>query len=1095
MKLDDALLASAFEHGQEAFVGIDALGLITVWNPAAERLFGYAVAEAVGRPLALLWVPESGASFAAAVRPAGGASEDRIERLRHQSGAELQVALRLVRFDSLAGAPGLLLSAVDIGGRLRAEEQLLGSREALAATRFELRRLAGRRIAAEEEARRRVARELHDDLGQRVTAAALELKSARRQVPDGASLRSDLDAVVGTLTELAEDLRRLSHELHPAALERCGLVDALRDHCSEVERRSGLAVRLSLRNAEGPFPADLALGLYRIAQEALGNAVRHAAAHTVHVTLTVEAGRAHLSVADDGVGFDPSAVRGSIGLGLASLEERAELLGGQCRIASALGGGTEVEVVVPLSPEPSATVRPSGADGLPRRLGPYRLLEEIGRGAATTVFLAQEPEPLGRKVAIKIHHSPLPGRPETLRFKAEQQALARLHHPAIAEVYEARTTPEGDPYIVMEHVPGLSITRYCDRYGLDLQERLALFAKVCAGVQHAHQKGILHRALCPSSLKIVEDGGIALPKILDFGVAKGLDRPLAESTVWTPDEMVGDLAYLAPEAFAGGEIDARSEVYSLGVVLYELLVGVVPNEPEEGGVAALLAADQRTSPRPAVPPPSERLNALPADAATEIARRRGFARPARLHRRLVGDLDRIAAKALAEEPAARYPTVEALGREVGRALAGEPVEAGVLGALPRLHRFVRRHRRIAASVAVVVLVLAGGLIASTYEARRAAQEAARADAVVRFLEDLFRASDPRQAQGSPADARDLLRRGTERLGPALRDQPLLRARLLDTLGGIHTDLGLYDQARPLLAEALEIRERLRGPDHLEVAATLTRLGSLAQLSGRGEAMPLFARALAIREKRLGAKAPEVPEALNKLGVAFAIQGELDQADATLRRSLELSEQLFGDRDPRVAKVLHNLAGIATYRGETARAEPLLVRALAIRERTLPPDDLDLAGSREALAVLRLKQGRPAEAAELLTRQAAMAEKIYGPEHPDTARPLLNLAIARHDLGQDAAATRLFEHALAIFDLTLSPDHPLIVRTLALFADHHFAHQRYAQAEPLYRRLVTLREAGAVPKTWNESLDRYARLLRMTGREGAAAEVPVTVVKK
>lgn len=1093
MRPDDALLALAFTHGQEAFIGVDARDRIVDWNPAAEQLFGYPAAGALGRPLALLCFPEESGAFAAVLGSGGGVAEDRIQRLRHRSGRELMVALRQVPFSPSEGAPSLLLSAIDIGGRHRAEEDLLGSRTALAATRSELRRLAGRRIAAEEEARRRVARELHDDLGQRVTAAALELKAVRRQIPDGDLLRSELDAVGGTLSELAEDLRRLSHELHPAALERRGLVDALRDHCVEVERRSGLAVRLSLRDAEGPIAADVALGLYRIAQEALGNVVRHAAARTVHVTLTVAAGTAHLGVADDGVGFDPAAARGSAGLGLASLEERAELLGGRCRIVSAPGAGTEIEITVPLLAAPSAPGRDPGAGGLPRQLGPYRLLEEIGRGAVTTVFLAQEPEPLGRKVAVKIHHSPLPGRPETLRFKAEQQALARLHHPAIAEVYEARTTPEGDLYIVMEYVPGLAITEYCDRYGLDLQQRLALFAKVCGGVQYAHQKGILHRALSPSSLRVVEDGGLALPKILDFGVAKGLDRPLAESTVWTPDEMVGDFAYLAPEAF-GGEIDARSEVYSLGAVLYELLVGTVPLEVGEGGVAALLEAAKR-SPRKPVPLPSERLSALASQAATEIARRRGFARPARLHRRLAGDLDRIVAKALAEEPAARYPTVEALGREVERTLSGEPVEAGVHGALPRLHRFVRRHRRIAASVVVVVLVLAGALISSTYVARRAAQEAARADAVVRFLEDLFRASDPRQAKGAPADARDLLRRGTERLGSALRDQPLLRARLLDSLGGIHTDLGLYDQARPLLTEALAIRERLRGAEHLEVAVTLVRLGSLAHLSGRGDAVPLFRRALAIREKRLGAETSEVADVLNKLGVAFAAQGELDDAEKTLRRSLDLSERLWGPNDPRVAKVLHNLSGIALYRGDAAAGERLLERALAIREKALPPDDLDLAGSREALAVLRLEQRRPAEAAELLSRLVATAEKVYGPRHPDFARPLLNLGLARRDLGQDAAATQLFERALGVFERTVTPDHPLIVRALATLADHHFAHQRYAQAEPLYRRLVELRQAGAVPKTWNESLDRYARLLRMTGREGEAAGVPVTVVVK
>jgi len=1099
LKRGNPFLSQAFEHGQEAFVGVDALGRIVEWNPAAERLFGYPSAEALGRPVALLCFPEESAPFAAVAGSRGVSAEDRIQRLRHRSGRELQVALRQLPLAESAGPARLLLSAVDVGERQRAEEHLLGSQAALAASRSELRRLAARRIAAEEEARRRVARELHDDLGQRVTAAALELMAVRRQSPEGRPHRTDLDAVSGHLAELAEDLRRLSHELHPAALERRGLVEALSDHCAEVERRTGFAVRLSLSNADVPIDAEVALGLYRIAQEALANVARHAEARTVHVTLTASEGAAQLAIADDGVGFDPAAVRGSRrsgtsgGLGLASIEERTDLLGGRFRIASAPGAGTEIEVGVPLlAARTGSECDPAagGLPGLPCQLGPYRLLQEIGRGTVTTVYLALEPEPLGRRVAVKLHKSPLPGRPETLRFKAEQQALARLHHPAIAEVYEARTTPEGDPYIVMEYVPGLPITEYCDRYGLDLSRRLELFAAVCAGVQHAHRKGILHRALEPSNLRVTDDGGVACPKILDFGVAKGLDRPLAESTVWTLDERVSDLVYLAPEVFGGGEVDTLSEVYSLGVVLYELLVGVVPIEAVPEGIAARL--ERGGAPRPAVPIPSERLRAMVPDAATEVARRRGLAHPSRLRRRLAGDLDRIATKALAEDPTARYPTVEALCREVERVLSGEPVEAGVVGALPQLARFLRRHQRVAAAAALVAIVLLGGWFASAREARRGTEEANRADAVALFLEELFRASDPRQAKGSPPDVRDLLRRGTERLGPALRDQPLLRARLLDTLGGIHTDLGLYDQARPLLAEALALRQRQSGKEDLDVASTLVRLGSLAHLSGAGDAVPLFARALQIREKRLGKDAPDVADVLNKLGVAFAAQGKLGEAEKILRRSLDLSERLWGDDDPRVAKVLHNLSGIAIYRGETAQGERLLERALAIREKALPPDDLDLAGSREALALLRLQQKRPAEAAAQLERLVATAEKVYGPRHAEYARPLLNLGIARRDLGQDAAATQLFERALAICDQAVAPDHPLAVRALATLADHHFAHQRYAQAEPLYRRLVRLRKAGGVPATWNDSLDRFARLLRMTNREAQAAQVPVAL---
>lgn len=941
-----------------------------------------------------------------------------------------------------------------------------------------------RLIAGEEEARRRLARELHDDHCQRLAALSFELKAVRRDFAEGDPRRTGLDAVGASLAELGEDLRRLSHDLHPAILERRGLADALRDHCAEAEKRHGLPVRLSLRGTEAPFPpllsipSDIALGLYRIVQEALANTVRHAGARSAHVTLRIAAGEAHLAVADDGAGFDPEEARRTGGLGLAIIEERAGLLGGRCRIASAPGAGTEIDVTVPLpDPAPEGAPAPDTV-AWPRFIGPYRLLEEIGTGAMATVYLAEEPEPLGRRVALKLHRGPLPTRRETLRFKAEQQALARLHHPAIADVHEARTTEEGDLYIVMEYVPGLPVTEYCDKYGdrhgLDLDGRLELFAAVCEGVQHAHQKGVLHRDLKPSNILVMEQEGKPVPKIIDFGVAKSLDHPLADDTVWTAEELVGTPAYLSPEALGGGEIDIRSDVYALGVLLYELLTGSVPIEAGEGGIAGWIGAVRRGD----VPPPSRRLRSREDDpVTTEVARRRGFDNVSRLRRRLAGDLDRMSLKALCVSPTDRYPTVHALGQEVRRVLRGEPIEAGPPGAFHRFNRFVRRHRPLVVSAALVLLALAIGLAATTLQAQRAEQEALRADAVAQFLEDLFKASDPRQAHGEVPDARELLRRGTERLGQELHGQPLLRARLLDTLGGIHTNLGLYDEARPLLTEALAIRELLRGTEDPEVADTLVRLGSLAHLSRKGDAVHLFRRALAIREARLGSKDPEVASVLNNLGTAFAAQGRSDEAETTLRRTLALQERLWGGRDPRVAKTLHNLGGIAYYRGRTADAERLLQRALAIREATLPDDDLDLAGSREAIALLLLKQDRPAEAAKLLERLAATIEKVYGPEHPNTARTLLNLGLARKDLGQDAAARQDLERALAIKEQSFGTTSPQLVETLANLADLHFQHGRYAEAEPLYRRLLALRDQGAAYDEWDKVLADSARLQR------------------
>ncbi len=610
-----------------------------------------------------------------------------------------------------------------------------------------LHRGARSRIAAAEAGRRRVAREIHDDFSQRLAALAIALQIAGKGLPEGSSQRAALDGVGGGLAELGEDLRRLSHDLHPATLERRGLAVALCDHCAEIERRQGPRVGLELKGIEGTFPPEVALGLYRIAQEALANTVRHAGARTASVTLRATSSAAHLTVADDGRGFDPDAARRAGGVGLASLEERARLLGGRCLVTSAPGDGTRIEVTVPL--------------------------------------------------------------------------------------------PDGS-------------------------------------------------------------------------------------------------------------------------------------------------------------------------------------------------------------------------------------------ALSQLRELVRRHRGPVIAAALVILALAAGLVTTLFQARRARQETARADAAARFLEELFQASDPRQARGHPPDARELLRRGSQRLKRELRDQPLLRARLLDTLGGIDTELGLYDDARPLLDEALNLRERLRGPRDPEVADTLIRLGALARLSGKDDAIPLFQHALAIREERLGPADPAVADVLGKLGTALAAKGRFAEAEATLRRALTLDERLWGENDPRVAKVLHNLSGIAYYRDDMAEYERLLQRALAIREATLPADDLDLAGSREAMALLRLKQHRSAEAARLLERLAATYERVYGPWHPQLAKTLLNLGLVRADLRQDEAARQLFERALAITERSLTPAHPQHVRALATLASFYFARERCAEARPLYQKLLALHAQGAPYDDWDKVIANARR---------------------
>jgi serine/threonine-protein kinase len=641
------------------------------------------------------------------------------------------------------------------------------------------------------------------------------------------------------------------------------------------------------------------------------------------------------------------------------------------------------------------------------RIGHVRIDGPLAAGGMGAVYAGFD-EKLQRPVALKAIRGDRLDPAARARFLNEARLLSQLDHPNICRIHGYLESGEAD-FLVLELIRGRTL-RAAWREGLPPRARLAVAEGVARALEAAHEKGIVHRDLKPDNVMLTEKGEV---KVLDFGLARSAGAPeegepeaagfpsWTGSSWWIPSaaaptpfsDLAGTPYSMSPEQARGEPATAASDVFALGLLLQELFTGRPPYEP--GLPEPLLlakAAEGDTLPVQGVAP----------DLAS-----------------LIRSLQAVA-------PEAR-PTAAAAARRLAR-----------IRAKPRR----RRLRLLAASLAAVFLL--GGVkytVDLRTERQIAEQEAARADAAARFLEELFQASDPREARGHVPDARELLRRGTARLARdrKLADQPLLRAQLLDTLGGIQTGLGLYDDARPLLQEALAIRQRLRGPDHPEVADTLVRLGSLAQSSGQGNPVPLFRQALAIREQRLGPNHPVVAGTLNNLGAALAARGRFDEAEAVLRRSLALHRQLWGERDPRVAKVLHNLSGIAFLQGRTEEGERLQRRALAIREASLPDDDPDLSGSREALALMLRKRGEAAEAARLLERVAAANERIYGPDHPELAKTLLNLGLAYASLDREAEARRLLERALAIDEKALEPGHPQLLRARDLLATHCAEH--------------------------------------------------------
>ncbi|HLB55366.1 MAG TPA: serine/threonine-protein kinase [Gemmatimonadales bacterium] len=733
---------------------------------------------------------------------------------------------------------------------------------------------------------------------------------------------------------------------------------------------------------------------------------------------------------------------------------------------------------------------------LPERIGPFRVLQLLGEGGMGVVYEAEETGPVRRRVALKVVRAGLDSREIVSRFEAERQALAVMNHPGIARVLHAGTTEAGQPYFAMELVRGLPITQFCDTHRLSIPQRLELFIAVCHAVQHAHQKGVIHRDLKPSNVLVIDQDGTAQPKIIDFGIAKALGHQLTESTLVTlGGQTVGTAAYMSPEQAdpAGMDVDTRADIYSLGVMLYELLVGQLPLEPGDVGVHLFLArlASGETNP----PTPSVKLMAAQKRADLVAHARRTDTD--HLRRDLRGDLDWIVMKAMDPDRARRYETANGLAHDLVRYLASEPVQARPPSARYRVSKFVQRHRAgvtaaglIAAAIISGAVLATVGFVRATRAERVAAQEAAAAQQVTGFLVDLFRISNPDEARGNSLTAREILDRGARNVATGLSGQPLLQARLMHTLGTVYEALGLYGPARPLLEEALRVRERDLGPDDPSVAETLTALGDVARAKGDfGEADSAYRRALAIREAAFGFEHVEVATSLAALAALRVKQGRTTEAESLYAQVVPLDEKVRSPEDPRSLGNLRNLAVVYWNQGRYAEAEPLFRRVLALQERSLPLDHPDLAGSLNNLGGLHWMLGHYGDALGYYERARPIFEKTLGPSHPTVAGIYNNLGETYWKLQRYREAEPLFRRALAIKDSVLSPGHPSIAVTLNGLAGLLRDQGRFTEAEPLYRRALEIREAlGRTSRETAETLRDYAELLRRAGRAGEAARL-------
>ncbi len=699
---------------------------------------------------------------------------------------------------------------------------------------------------------------------------------------------------------------------------------------------------------------------------------------------------------------------------------------------------------------------------LPKEIGPYRILEELGEGGMGVVYLARQVEPVRRRVALKVIKLGMDTAEVIARFESERQALALMSHTHIAKVLDAGATEQGRPYFVMEPVGGLAITEYCDKHKLGIRERLELFVQVCRAIHHAHQKGIIHRDVKPSNVLVSLEDGVSVPKVIDFGVAKATDQRLTEKTVYTQQGLlIGTPEYMSPEQadLGGVEVDTATDVYSLGVLLYELLVGAVPFNLSSLSYSQI----ERTIREQEPPKLGTRLSSLGGRASEVAERRRLDIRS--LARRLRGELNWIALKALEKERSRRYASASELAADVERYLKNEPVQARAPSPGYVLRKAVARNKlAVAAGVGFVVLLMAFGVAMAlqarriAWEAERATREAATAEQVSNFLEGLFAVSDPGESRGNTITARELLDKGAVKIEEELGDQPLVQARLLHSMGKVYRELGLYQQSSPLLERALELRERELGPEHPNVAASLNTLGAFYTLKGRyAEGEPTLRRAMTIQEKVLGPEHPDLALTLHNLAVLYRNRGKYAEGASLHQRSLAIREKVLGPEHPDVGQSLDNLALLYWEQGQYAQAEPLYLRALAIEEKAMGPDHPDVAFSLNNLAILYRNQGRYFEAEPLYLRALAIEEKALGLDHPSVARSLNNLAVLYRNQGKYAEAEPLYLRALATEEKTLGRGHPSVARSLNNLASLYQFQGRYAEAEPLFLRSLAIRE--------------------------------------
>jgi serine/threonine protein kinase/tetratricopeptide (TPR) repeat protein len=751
------------------------------------------------------------------------------------------------------------------------------------------------------------------------------------------------------------------------------------------------------------------------------------------------------------------------------------------------------------TPQPDASEVPAAAtEQSGEHIGPYKLLQLLGEGGMGSVWVAEQSAPVKRRVALKLIKAGMDSTQVLRRFEAERQALALMDHQHIAKVLDAGTTPQGRPYFAMELIKGIPITRYCDQEHLPPRERLELFVPVCQAVQHAHQKGVIHRDLKPSNVLIALYDGKPISKVIDFGVAKATSQKLTERTMYTEvGQIVGTLEYMAPEQaeLNNLDIDTRADIYSLGVILYELLTGSPPFSAKALRSAAfdeMLRMIREVEPQK----PSTRLsssNELPSIAANRKLD------PRRLTKLVHGDLDWIVMKALEKDRGRRYETANGFAMDIQRYLAHEPVLAGPPSAGYRFKKFLGRNRAAVFAAGLFLLVLIGGAIGTTMglvQADRARRQAELRLSQIEKGNDIIAAIfldlDPHQAErdGDPLQA--VLGRRLETAADQLEadavGEPLVVAKLQDVLGQSLTNLGRYSRARQELERAFETRRALLGAEHLDTIASKFSLAMAHQAAGQIEtAIEMYQQVLAVRERLLGSDDPETLTVQGNLGDAYRQSGKFDAALTLLQAALRGREMRLGPTHAHTMTSRNNLAAGYQAAGKLALALPLFEQTLRDRERLLGRQHPDTLFSRANLANAYLDAGQYERATSELQTALHAREAKLGSEHPDTLTSRNNLGAAYQSAGKLPLAIPLFQSTLDARLRVLGSAHQDTLLSQSNLANAYRELGDFDKALPLMRENLQTREkklGSDNPDTFVSRNDLAVTLLSV-GRAGEA----------